>query len=538
MNRFFSAELEISDVQASYLPEDDLSASDSDAVDSDVEFHLYSQLHYSSSYYEGDSQENNIVTPLLNDEDVTDSESDDNDDEIDGKESSSEREDELVDKVGPFKREDISLLKDYLNKEEEEDFVPESWEIIDSVNDEDDGMVDIHIHDSMESLSDDEESGKGDMSPSKGCWKIDDRDRHKLKQDTKGRYYSDTPNSRQRCRNCNEVGHLARECPEAKKQPVCFMCGGRGHRGKECPERQNLQYTRRHADCNRCGQQGHIQRECPDIWRQFHATTKIGRIVIPEVKVNKIIQCYNCASDSHFGEECEEKHSSYYPLQTVFVCEYDEYARTKPPNKTRGNSRPKHGRQADAGEKSHSHSSELKAHSKQKRQHIIFDSSSSDLVNHHENHRHQNEHSNSKNNRARKEQEFSGSHSKIRQGKETRFHNVNQKKHDKHRTRNETTFHHGSERKRQYEDSEFDHSHKYAKKRTKLPEIVYHNTRKVVLSEPDSSPPKRRIPEFKEPFPRSKIPRSRETVENFDKKRRHDDHSRRTTHRGFQGRYK
>lgn len=112
MNRFFSVELEIPDVQASYLPEENFSDSDSDAIDSDVEFHLYSQLHYSSSYYEDGSQdsnalstsaENNAVTPLLED-DITD----DDCDVIDGDESLSEVADKHDDKVGPFKREDVS----------------------------------------------------------------------------------------------------------------------------------------------------------------------------------------------------------------------------------------------------------------------------------------------------------------------------------------------------------------------------------------------------------------------------------------------
>ena len=32
-----------------------------------------------------------------------------------------------------------------------------------------------------------------------------------------------------KCANCNRDGHLAKSCPEPKKNPVCFMCMEEGH---------------------------------------------------------------------------------------------------------------------------------------------------------------------------------------------------------------------------------------------------------------------------------------------------------------------
>lgn len=48
------------------------------------------------------------------------------------------------------------------------------------------------------------------------------------------RHYSDNE-KRIRCRNCNELGHIAVRCQRPKKRIVCFMCGGNNHRETRCP---------------------------------------------------------------------------------------------------------------------------------------------------------------------------------------------------------------------------------------------------------------------------------------------------------------
>jgi hypothetical protein len=56
-------------------------------------------------------------------------------------------------------------------------------------------------------------------------WKVNNADRNRTPES----------GSRIRCRNCNEVGHIAVKCNRPKKRIVCFMCGGEGHRETRCP---------------------------------------------------------------------------------------------------------------------------------------------------------------------------------------------------------------------------------------------------------------------------------------------------------------
>lgn len=35
------------------------------------------------------------------------------------------------------------------------------------------------------------------------------------------------------CRNCNQVGHMSRDCMAG--MVICHTCGGRGHMAFECP---------------------------------------------------------------------------------------------------------------------------------------------------------------------------------------------------------------------------------------------------------------------------------------------------------------
>jgi len=36
------------------------------------------------------------------------------------------------------------------------------------------------------------------------------------------------------CYNCNEVGHIVKDCPNAGTK-TCYKCGGIGHISRECP---------------------------------------------------------------------------------------------------------------------------------------------------------------------------------------------------------------------------------------------------------------------------------------------------------------
>lgn len=62
------------------------------------------------------------------------------------------------------------------------------------------------------------------MSKNPNFWKISNADRMRTFDN----------NSRTRCKNCNDFGHIAIRCTQ-KKKIVCFMCGEENHRETRCP---------------------------------------------------------------------------------------------------------------------------------------------------------------------------------------------------------------------------------------------------------------------------------------------------------------
>uniref|UniRef100_A0A3B3B9F5 Zinc finger CCHC domain-containing protein 7 n=1 Tax=Oryzias melastigma TaxID=30732 RepID=A0A3B3B9F5_ORYME len=87
------------------------------------------------------------------------------------------------------------------------------------------------------------------------------------------------------CRNCNKTGHLSKSCPEPKKLVLlwfgvffylvlwccvfvlmfCLLCASTG-----C----EIAYSEK--QCHRCGMKGHFSDAGPEIWRQYHLTTTNG----------------------------------------------------------------------------------------------------------------------------------------------------------------------------------------------------------------------------------------------------------------------
>jgi hypothetical protein len=61
-----------------------------------------------------------------------------------------------------------------------------------------------------------------------------------------------------KCYNCNEVGHISRDCKKEKKQQTakCFNCGKPGHQMREC------QGEKMEPSCFHCGTKGHISKVC------------------------------------------------------------------------------------------------------------------------------------------------------------------------------------------------------------------------------------------------------------------------------------
>ncbi|XP_037654034.1 zinc finger CCHC domain-containing protein 7 isoform X2 [Choloepus didactylus] len=97
------------------------------------------------------------------------------------------------------------------------------------------------------------------------------------------RYYSANKNIT--CRNCDKCGHLSKNCPFPQKVRPCCLCSERGHLQYACPSRfcldcslpmssthRCLQIPSWRKRCDRCDMIGHYADACPEIWRQYHLT--------------------------------------------------------------------------------------------------------------------------------------------------------------------------------------------------------------------------------------------------------------------------
>lgn len=94
---------------------------------------------------------------------------------------------------------------------------------------------------------------------------------HMLLSASKGRYYATTHEEYEKCYNCQEYGHISKNCPNRsvikcffclgnhKKETCeianCFCCSQEGHRSSNCPFRTL-------PSCRRCFKRGHKEREC------------------------------------------------------------------------------------------------------------------------------------------------------------------------------------------------------------------------------------------------------------------------------------
>ncbi|XP_069047755.1 zinc finger CCHC domain-containing protein 7 isoform X2 [Lepisosteus oculatus] len=336
-------------------------SSDSE-LDSEVEFHLYSQVHYASRAGDGeveDKVEENGAVDRGQEEEVI-SITSGCEPEVITLSDSTEEESICVTKgskmdgfskalrkracpssstpLPPRKgqRETAAEQAETLSDSEDSDCV-ESWMILGRGQLAEDRSIQLNLKDhSRESWG----SGSGEDN-----WTISDKDieaqicnkRDRLR--SVNRYYK--PNKNVTCRSCGKNGHLSKNCP-TPKAPVCILCAEPGHLQRSCPLKHCANCNRPgheseecidrafwNKQCHRCGMRGHFFDDCPEIWRQYHLTTSSGPIVIPDDKEKQKspAYCYNCSRKGHLGHECKQKRMFNNTFPTLpFITYYD----TKP----------------------------------------------------------------------------------------------------------------------------------------------------------------------------------------------------------------
>ncbi|GAW18051.1 hypothetical protein ANO14919_075200 [Xylariales sp. No.14919] len=92
-----------------------------------------------------------------------------------------------------------------------------------------------------------------------------------------------------KCTNCNELGHIAKNCPQEKVEKervaiMCFNCNETGHRMRDCPQERVDKFA-----CKNCGKGGHKAAECPE-----------PRVAGPDV------ECRKCGETGHFSRDCPQ----------------------------------------------------------------------------------------------------------------------------------------------------------------------------------------------------------------------------------------
>uniref|UniRef100_F6SIX9 Zinc finger CCHC domain-containing protein 7 n=1 Tax=Callithrix jacchus TaxID=9483 RepID=F6SIX9_CALJA len=119
------------------------------------------------------------------------------------------------------------------------------------------------------------------------------------------------------CFLCSEKGHLLYACPA----PLCEYCPVPKMLDHSCIFRRSWD-----KQCDRCHMLGHYTDACTEIWRQYHLTTKPGPPKKPKTtsRPSALAYCYHCAQKGHYGHECPEREVYDPSPVSPFICYYDD----------------------------------------------------------------------------------------------------------------------------------------------------------------------------------------------------------------------
>lgn len=112
------------------------------------------------------------------------------------------------------------------------------------------------------------------------------------------------------CNLCGLLGHSRFECP----QEVCYNCHKPGHHSRDCTSGRRRFHIGSHEVCNRCEQPGHLAKECSMSWRGYVLARALPHESAEFVEELRGLRkrCYNCASLSHFGDDCPSRRRPVY----------------------------------------------------------------------------------------------------------------------------------------------------------------------------------------------------------------------------------
>ncbi|KAK3942229.1 hypothetical protein QBC46DRAFT_309557 [Diplogelasinospora grovesii] len=128
------------------------------------------------------------------------------------------------------------------------------------------------------------------------------------------------------CRNCSELGHISKNCPQEKyeadtvKVVKCFNCDGVGHRVRDCPKPRVDKFA-----CKNCGQSGHKVAECPEPPNadnvECRKCNEMGHFSRDCPQGGGSRGCRNCGQEGHMARECTEPRN----MATMQCRNCDEY---------------------------------------------------------------------------------------------------------------------------------------------------------------------------------------------------------------------